>query len=106
MLVVRSIVTPDAAVRANLIAALSGPGAPVGVIACFERSDVVTVQFDDAVTAAALIDDLITIETHFVPAADGGPLEDEEIARLCAVGLADPQIDASRILERRLVGLE
>jgi hypothetical protein len=98
-------VTPDAAIRANVIDALSGPGAPAGVVACFERDDVVSVRFDDEVTPAELIDDLITIESHFVPHA-GEERDDDEIARLAAVGLADPDIDASRILERHLVGLE
>jgi hypothetical protein len=98
-------VTPDAAVRANVIDALSGPGAPAGVVACFERDDIVSVRFDDEVTPAELIDDLITIESHFVP-QPGAALDDDEIARLAAVGLADPGIDASRILERHLVGLE
>jgi hypothetical protein len=102
--VVRTVVAADPAVRANLLAALAGPGAPAGIASCFERDDVVTVSFDDEVTSIALIDDLITIESHFVPAAE--PLDDEEAAHLAAVGLEDPELDASRILERRLVGLE
>jgi hypothetical protein len=105
VLVVRTIVTPDAAVRANVIEALSGSGAPAGVVACFERDDIVSVRFDDEVTPAELIDDLITIESHFVPHG-AEPLDDDEIARLAAVGLADPDLDAARILERHLVGLE
>ena len=102
---VRTIVTADPAIRANVIEALSGAGAPAGVVACFERDDVVSVRFDDAITAAELIDDLITIESHFVPAA-ADVLGDDELARLAAVGLADPDLDASRILERHLAGLE
>jgi hypothetical protein len=106
MQVVRTVVTADPAVRANLVAALNGPGAPSGIVSCFQRDDVVTVSFDDEVTRAELIDDLITIESHFVPEAETEPLDDEEAARLAAVGLADPELDASRILERHLVGLE
>ncbi len=106
MLVVRTIVTADPAIRANVIEALSGPGAPAGIVACFERDDVVSVRFDDEVTPAELIDDLITIESHFVPDAPAGDDDDAKIARLAAVGLADPELDASRILERHLVGLE
>jgi hypothetical protein len=107
VLVVRTIVTPDPAIRANVIDALSGPGAPAGIVACFERDDVVSVRFDDAITPSELIDDLITIESHFVPHPDDGARDDDdEIARLAAVGLADPELDASRILERHLVGLE
>jgi hypothetical protein len=104
--VIRTVVAPDSAVRANLVAAFTGPGAPAGVASCVERNDLVTVTFDDAVSAAELIDDLITIETHFVAAADTGPLGDEEAAHLASVGLADPDLDASRIIERRLAGLE
>jgi len=53
-----------------------------------------------------LIDDLITIETHFVPTAENEPFDDEEAAQLAQVGLADPVLDASRHLERHQVGLE
>jgi hypothetical protein len=104
--VVRTVVVADPAVRANLLAALAGPGAPAGIVSCFERDDMVSVSFDDEITHAELIDDLITIETHFVPNAETGVLDDEEAARLAAVGLADPELDASHILERQLVGLE
>jgi len=106
MKVVRTVVASDPAVRANLVAALGGPGAPTGILACFERDDVVTISFDDEITAPELVDDLITIESHFVPDAAAGALSDEDAARLAAVGLADPELDASRILERHLVGLE
>jgi hypothetical protein len=104
--VIRTVVAADPAVRANLVAALAGPGAPAGIVSCFEREDVVTVSFDDEVTRPELIDDLITIESHFVPASGTEPLDDEEAAHLAAVGLADPELDASRILERKLAGLE
>jgi hypothetical protein len=105
--VVRTVVTADPAVRANLISALAGPGAPVGVMSCFERDDCVTISFDDEITRTELIDDLITIESCFVPApAASEPMEDEEAAHLASVGLADPELDASRVLERHLVGLE
>jgi hypothetical protein len=104
--VVRTIVTPDPAIRANVIDALSGPGAPAGIVACFERDDIVSVRFDDEITPASLIDDLITIESHFVPGAPLDASDDDGIAHLAAAGLADPDLDASRILERHLVGLE
>ena len=104
--VIRTVVAADPAVRANLLAALAGPGAPVGVVSCFEREDVVTVSFDDEITRPELIDDLITIESHFVPVPESKPIGDEEAAHLAAAGLADPELDASRILERHLAGLE
>jgi hypothetical protein len=107
--VIRTIVIADPAIRANVVEALTGSGAPVGILRCSERDDVISVRFDDEVTSADLIDDLLTIESHFAAGpAGGGAVEaaDEEIARLASVGLADPDIDASRILERHLVGLE
>jgi len=105
VLVVRTVVAPDPAVRANVVAAFSGAGAPAGVASCVERDDTVAVVFDDAVSPAELIDDLITIETHFVPHPQD-ELTDEEAAHLASVGLGDPELDASRILERHLAGLE
>jgi hypothetical protein len=104
--VVKTVVTADPAVRANLMSALAGPGAPAGVMSCFERDDCVTISFDDEITRTELIDDLITIESHFVPVPETAPMEDEEAAHLASVGLADPELDASRVLERHLVGLE
>ena len=106
MHVVRTVVAADPAVRANLVSALAGPGAPAGILSCFERDDIVTISLDDTVARIELIDDLITIETHFVPHAESEPIDEEEAAHLAAVGLADPELDASRILERHLVGLE
>lgn len=88
------------------MSALAGPGAPVGVLSCFERDDCVTISFDDEITRSELIDDLITIESHFVPVAEAAPMEDDEAAHLASVGLADPELDASRVLERHLAGLE
>ncbi len=89
------------------MSALTGPGAPAGVLSCFERDDCVTIRFDDEITQSELIDDLITIESCFVPApAESVPMDDEEAAHLASVGLADPELDASRVLERHLVGLE
>jgi hypothetical protein len=104
--VVRTVFAADPAVRANLVSALAGPGAPAGIVACFERDDVVTVSFDDDVTRSELIDDLITIETHFVPTAENEPFDDEEAAHLASVGLADPELAASPVIERQMVGLE
>jgi hypothetical protein len=99
VIVVRTVVNPDPAARRNLVEALTGRGAPDGVRACVERDDLVSVTFDDAVTRAEQIDDLITIETHFVPAAG---LDKAASARLAAVGLDEADLDS----ERHRVGLE
>lgn len=105
MRVIRTVVNADPAVRANLIAALTGDRAPGGV-ACAERADMVTVSFDDEVCPPELVDDLITIETHFVPAPATPPGDEAEAAGLAAVGLGEPDADASRSRERNRVGLE
>jgi hypothetical protein len=107
VLVTKTVVNADPAVRANLVSALAGDGAPVGVRSCTERDDRVTVAFDDAVTPAELIDDLITIESHFaVTESSDVPMSDEQAAQLASVGLGDPELDVNRILERHLAGLE
>ena len=102
MIVSRTVRLADPLARANVVEALGGTGAPAGVLEVAERGDAVTVRFDDGVTAAELIDDLLAIESIFVPAKDEGALGDEQAAAIAAAGLGDPQLDASRILERRL----
>ncbi len=87
MLVIRTVVASDPAVRASVVAAFAGPDAPAGVRSCVERGDIVSIAFDDAVARTEAIDDLITLESHFV----GEPPDDRELARAA---------------ERRQAGLE
>ena len=104
MIVIRTVVNPDPAARRNLVAVLTGPGAPAGVRRCVERDDIVSVTFDDAVAATERIDAAITLATHFVPADVPGPSNEE--TPLTAVGLDEPDLDDLRLRERHLVGLE
>ena len=106
MIVIRTVVNPDPAARRNLVAALTGPGAPAGVQSCSERDDLVRVTFDDAVARAERIDALITIATHFVEAAGAVRPDEGAEARLTAVGLGEPDPDEERLHERLLAGLE
>jgi hypothetical protein len=79
VLVIRTVVASDPAVRASLVAAFGGPDAPDGVRSCVERGDIVSIAFDDAIARAEAIDDLITLESHFV--AHFEPPDERELAR-------------------------
>ncbi|HTD33912.1 MAG TPA: hypothetical protein VK665_09650 [Candidatus Elarobacter sp.] len=102
MIVTRTVSLADPLARANVVDALRGPGGPVGVIDVGEDGPTVTVRFDDAVTAADLIDDLVAIESVFVPARSQEELAFEEAAAIAAAGLGDPELNASRIIETYL----
>ncbi len=103
MIVARTVLLADPLARANVVEALGGPGGPVGVIDVVEDAGVVTVHFDDAVTEPELIDDLVAIESVFVPARITGELTADEAAAIAAAGLGDPELDATRAIERYLV---
>jgi hypothetical protein len=102
VIVTRTVSLADPLARANVVDALRGPGGPVGVIDVGEDGPTVTVRFDDAVTAADLIDDLVAIESVFVPARSQEELAFEEAAAIAAAGLGDPELNASRIIETYL----
>ena len=103
MIVNRTVLLVDPLARANVVDALRGPGGPVGVTEVLEDGPSVTVRFDDAITAPELIDDLIAIESVFVPAAaTARDLSIEDAAARAAAGLGDPELDARRILETYL----
>ncbi len=99
MIVARTVSLTDPLARANVVEALGGPGGPVGVIDVVEVDGVVTVRFDDAVSEADVIDDLVAIESIFVPAHATGDLRPGEAAAIAAAGLGDPELDASRTIE-------
>ena len=102
MIVSRTVAIADPLARANVVEALSGSGSPAGVLDVRDDGGAVSVRFDDAVTAGELIDDLIAIESVFVPAKTARELDAQEAAALAAAGLGDPELDASRIIETYL----
>ncbi len=102
MIVSRTVSLADPLARANVIEALSGPGGPAGVIDVSEDGAELVIRFDDAITAAELIDDVIAIESLFVPAKTERELEIGEAAAIAAAGLGDPELDASRVIETYL----
>ena len=99
MIVTRTVNLADPLARANVVEALRGPGGPVGVMTVDEDGPAITVRFDDAVTAPDLIDDLVAIESVFVPDRTERELELDEAAAIAAAGLGDPELDAARVLE-------
>jgi len=99
VIVTRTVNLADPLARANVVEALRGPGGPVGVVTVDEDGPAVTVQFDDAVTAADLIDDLVAIESVFVPDRTPRELELDEAAAIAAAGLGDPELDGTRVIE-------
>ena len=102
MIVSRTVNLADPLARANVVDALRGPGGPVGVLEVDVEGPVVRVRFDDAVTAADLIDDLVAIESVFVAERSPSELALDEAAAIAAAGLGDPELDASRIIETYL----
>jgi hypothetical protein len=103
VIVTRTVSLADPLARANVLDALRGPGGPVGVIDVGEDGPTLTVRFDDAVTEPELIDDLVAIESVFVPARSPAELALDEAAAIAAAGLGDPELSASRIIETYLL---
>jgi hypothetical protein len=98
----RTIVVPDPFVRANVLEALAGPGAPAGVTSCTADGAVIALHFDSARTPPELIDDLIAIETAFVPGLAPAAGNASAAAAAAARGLDEPALDPSRIIETYL----
>jgi hypothetical protein len=102
VILARTVIVPDPFVRANVLEALAGPGAPVGVTACTADEAAIEVCFDAERTPPELIDDLIAIETAFVPALALVPGDPGAAAAAAARGLDEPALDRSRIIETYL----
>lgn len=102
MIVIRIVHLSDPLARANVVDALSGDGAPQGVLDVVDDGSSVTVRFDSEVTQPELIDDLVAIESVFVPAHAPADLTLDAAAAIAAAGLGDPDLDAERIIETRL----
>jgi hypothetical protein len=102
VIVKKTVRLADPAARANVIDALSGKGAPRGVVEVSADGPLVIVRFDRDITSPELIDDLIAIESVFVPEHADAELTVEQAAAIAAVGLGDPELDASRIIETQI----
>jgi hypothetical protein len=102
VILARTVTVPDPLARANVSAALAGPGGPAGVLDVAADGDIVTVRFDGERTAPDLIDALIAVETAFVPARVAAPPGRDAAVAAAARGLAEPELDASRIIETYL----
>ncbi|MBV9439794.1 MAG: hypothetical protein JOZ24_07370 [Candidatus Eremiobacteraeota bacterium] len=100
----RTVTLPSPKARANVADALAGPGGPAGVLEVREEGETLTVRFDDAVSSCELVDDLVAIESVFVPTAVEPEWDFDQAAEIAAAGLGDPELDGSRILERYLRG--
>jgi hypothetical protein len=98
---VRTVVVSDPFARANVVDALSGNGAPVGVRACTVEDQTVTVTFEEP-TSAELIDDLIAIELTFVAEHGAIPADLATAAAGASRGLSEPALSAARIIETYL----
>ncbi len=102
MIVSRTVTLVDPLARANVLDALRGPGGPAGVLEAAAEGPRLTVRFDDAISPADLVDDLIAIESVFVPARSERELSRDEAAAIASVGLADPELDGTRVIETYL----
>ena len=102
MIVSRTVLLVDPLARANVVEALSGAGGPAGIVDVTVEGPELTVRFDDMVTAPDLIDDLVAIESIFVPARTQRELAIDEAAAIAAAGLGDPDLDGTRVIETHL----
>jgi hypothetical protein len=102
VIVIRIVHLSDPLARANVLDALSGDGAPQGVLDVVDDGTSLTVRFDSDVTPSELIDDLVAIESVFVPALGPADLTLDAAAAIAAAGLGDPDLDADRIIETQL----
>ncbi len=98
MIIVRTVVVTDPLARANVVAALTGPGGPAG-LSCTAGAQTIEVTFDSERTAPALIDALIEVESTFVPRLDAWPAGSAAAVALAARGLNEPDLDRTRLIE-------
>jgi len=101
VIVTRTVFIVDSLARASVFEALGGPGRPLGMIAVTQDGDRIDICFNDSVTSAALIEDLIDVAREFVP-APVLRVDRRERVRIAAWGLGEPELDESRVLETYL----
>jgi len=98
----RTVVVGDPLARANVLEALAGPGAPTGILTCAADGNAIRLTFDDERSAPELIDALIAIETAYVPTRAALFPDAAAAAAAAARGLAEPALDAARLIETYL----
>ncbi|MGA3038559.1 MAG: hypothetical protein ABSE64_13855 [Vulcanimicrobiaceae bacterium] len=89
--------------------ALDGPGKPVGVKSCEQRTDALIVCVDPAITPPGLVRHLVEIERRRFTGpqmADVRTLDDNQLARLVARAIQEPDLDENRIIEHRVPELD
>jgi hypothetical protein len=99
VILARTVTVLDSLARANVVDALAGAGAPVGVVDCVVEGARVTVRFDADRTPADIIDLLIAIEMTAPTRPDARPRDLAEAITIASRGLADPALDSARIIE-------
>jgi hypothetical protein len=99
--VTRTVFIVERLARASVFEALGGAGRPAGMIAVTQDDERLDACFDDALTPAALVEDLIDVARRFVP-MPGPAAAPEERARIASRGLGDPDLGPARVLEAYL----
>jgi hypothetical protein len=102
VIIARTVAVPDPFAHANVLEALAGPGAPAGILTCTSEGESVVVTFEAERTAPELIDAIIAVETVLVPARARAVTDPQAAAAVAARGLAEPDLDAGRIIETYL----
>jgi hypothetical protein len=99
-------VVPDAPrMLEPLLACLSGPGRPAGVIEARRDDDAVVLKIDAERTPLALVLAIIDTELEGAPGRTieaMQPLDDATLTALAGALLGEPGIDASRLIETHL----
>jgi len=94
---------------AAVVLALDGRGKPVGVKSCEQRTGALFVRVDPAITPPDLVRHLVEIERRRFAAsrtADVRALDDNQLARLVARAIQEPNLDENRIIEHRVPELD
>ncbi len=89
-----------------LTEALSGPGRPVGVLACRRCDGGVIVEWDPQLSSAAVVIGVIDVELARYRSGRTAellsPLPEAYVSAIAAEGLATPEIAADRVIESLL----
>ena len=101
-LVVLSIAVPERRALEALGEALGGAGRPAGVVDCRLAGDALLVELDESSTPLSLLVDLVDVVLRGAGGRSLFPLlglRDESLAAFAGTTLAEPALDASRLIE-------